>query len=142
MTAWTRSSYSAYFWNSTLVALSAVSAVTVIGAMAAYALGRRTFPGNRVVLYLIVSTIMLPPQITMIALFQVLVGYRLYDTLGGLILVYVGTQLPLTVYILESFFAAAAPGPLRRRPDGRLRRPRDLLAHRAARSRCPRSSPR
>jgi multiple sugar transport system permease protein/raffinose/stachyose/melibiose transport system permease protein len=104
-TAWTRSSYGAYFWNSTLVALGAVSIVTLIGAMAAYCLGRRPFPGNRAMLYLIVSTIILPPQITIIALFQVLVGYRLYNTLGGLILVYVGTQLPLTVYILESFFA-------------------------------------
>jgi ABC-type glycerol-3-phosphate transport system permease component len=105
VTAWTRSSYGAYFWNSALVALGAVSLVTLIGAMAAYCLGRRSFPGNRVVLYLIVSTIILPPQITIIALFQVLVAYHLYNTLGGLILVYVGTQLPLTVYILESFFA-------------------------------------
>jgi len=105
VTAWTRSSYGAYFWNSTVVALGAVAIVTVIGAMAAYCLGRRSFPGSRVVLYLIVSTIILPPQITIIALFQVLVGYRLYNTLGGLILVYVGTQLPLTVYVLESFFA-------------------------------------
>jgi multiple sugar transport system permease protein/raffinose/stachyose/melibiose transport system permease protein len=105
VTAWTRSNYGAYFWNSTLVALGAVSIVTVIGAMAAYCLGRRQFPGNRAMLYLIVSTIILPPQITIIALFQVLVGYRLYNTLGGLILAYVGTQLPLTVYILESFFA-------------------------------------
>jgi ABC-type glycerol-3-phosphate transport system permease component len=104
-TAWTQSRYGAYFWNSTLVALGAVSIVTVIGAMAAYCLGRRRFPGNRAMLYLIVSTIILPPQITIIALFQVLVGYRLYNTLGGLILVYIGTQLPLTVYILESFFA-------------------------------------
>jgi ABC-type glycerol-3-phosphate transport system permease component len=105
VTAWTRSNYGAYFWNSTVVALGAVSIITVIGAMAAYCLGRQRFPGNRTMLYLIVSTIILPPQILIIALFQVLVGYRLYNTLGGLILVYVGTQLPLTVYILESFFA-------------------------------------
>jgi ABC-type glycerol-3-phosphate transport system permease component len=105
VTAWTESNYGAYFWNSTFTALGAVSIVTVIGAMAAYCLGRQSFPGNRAILYLMVSTIMLPPQITIIALFQVLVAYRLYNSLGGLILVYVGTQLPLTVYILESFFA-------------------------------------
>ena len=39
------------------------------------------------------------------ALFQILVSYGLYDTRVGLALVYVSIQLPLTIYILESFFA-------------------------------------
>jgi ABC-type glycerol-3-phosphate transport system permease component len=33
------------------------------------------------------------------------VQYGLYDTRAGLTLVYVAIQLPLTIYILESFFA-------------------------------------
>jgi ABC-type glycerol-3-phosphate transport system permease component len=51
------------------------------------------------------STIIFPPQITIISLFQILVQYGLYDTRAGLTLVYVAIQLPLTIYILESFFA-------------------------------------
>jgi multiple sugar transport system permease protein/raffinose/stachyose/melibiose transport system permease protein len=57
------------------------------------------------------STIIFPPQVTIIALFQILVQYGLYDTRIGLTLVYVSIQLPLTVYILESFFARI-PGDL------------------------------
>ena len=41
----------------------------------------------------------------MISLYQILVNYGLYNTHLGLMLVYVGLQLPLTVYILEAFFA-------------------------------------
>jgi ABC-type glycerol-3-phosphate transport system permease component len=57
------------------------------------------------------STIIFPPQITIIALFQILVQYGLYNSKLGLMLVYVSIQLPLTVYILESFFARI-PGEL------------------------------
>ncbi len=103
--AWTGSNYGTYFWNSTIVVVSAVLALTVIGAMAAHCLARYRFPGNRVVLFVIFSTLIFPPQITIISLFQSLVEYRLYDTLLGLTLVYIAIQLPLTVYILEGFFA-------------------------------------
>lgn len=104
-TAWTSSGYDAYFTNSIVVVAAAVAIVTAVGAMAAHALARYRFPGNRVVYLLIFSTIVLPPQITVIALFQTLANIGLYDTRVGLTLVYAAVQLPLTVYILESFFA-------------------------------------
>lgn len=104
-TAWTSSGYDVYFANSLIVVLSSVAIVTVVGAMAAHCLARYRFPGNRAVYFLIFSTIVLPPQITIIALFQTLANIGLYDTRIGLILVYAAVQLPLTVYILESFFA-------------------------------------
>ena len=103
--AWSNSNYDVYFWNSVVVTSVAVFLVTVIGSMAAHCLSRFNFPGNRVVLFIIFSTLIFPPQIVMISLFQVLVEYGLYDTRIGLILVYVALQLPLTVYILEAFFA-------------------------------------
>ena len=103
--AWTTSNYATYFWNSTIVVVTAVVALTIIGAMAAHCLARYRFPGNRLVLFIIFSTLIFPPQITIIALFQVLVDYGIYDTLFGLTLVYIAIQLPLTVYILEGFFA-------------------------------------
>jgi multiple sugar transport system permease protein/raffinose/stachyose/melibiose transport system permease protein len=109
--AWTTSGYDVYFANSVLVVLSAVALVTVVGALAAHCLARYRFPGNRAVYFLIFSTIVLPPQITVIALFQTLANVGLYDTRTGLVLVYAAVQLPLTVYILESFFARI-PGDL------------------------------
>ncbi len=83
---------------------ASVAVLVLIGGMAAYCLARYRFRGNRLLFYAIFSTIMLPPQITVISFFQILVRYGLYDTLVGLVVVYVGVQLPLTVHILESFF--------------------------------------
>ncbi|MCL4745268.1 MAG: carbohydrate ABC transporter permease [Burkholderiaceae bacterium] len=103
--AWFNSNYSVYFENSLLVVLSAITILTVIGAMAAHCFARYRFRFNRLMYFVIFSTIIFPPQITIIALFQTLVQYGLYNSLVGLTAVYVAVQLPLTVYILESFFA-------------------------------------
>ena len=103
--AWFNSNYDTYFWNSSFVMVTSVLALSILGAMAAHCLARYKFPGNRLIFFLIFSTIILPPQITIIGLFQLMVEYGLYNTLTGLILVYISMQLPLTVYILESFFA-------------------------------------
>jgi ABC-type glycerol-3-phosphate transport system permease component len=105
LTAWTTSHYGTYFWNSTLVVVSAVAILTILGAMAAHCFARYRFRANRLLYFLIFSAIIFPPQVTIISLFQVLVKYGLYNTRAGLTLVYVSIQLPLTMYILESFFA-------------------------------------
>ncbi len=103
--AWVDSNFAQYFWNSTLIVGSAVAIVTLLGAAAAHCLARYNFRGNRLVYFILFSSIVFPPQIILISLFQVLVEYELYNTRLGLTLVYVSLQLPLTVYLLESFFA-------------------------------------
>jgi multiple sugar transport system permease protein/raffinose/stachyose/melibiose transport system permease protein len=103
-TAWFDSNYSTYFTNSVIVVFSAVAILTIIGSMAAYCLARYRFRGNRLLYFIIFSTIIFPPQITVIALFQTLVEYGLFNSRIGLTLVYIAFQLPITVYILESFF--------------------------------------
>ena len=103
--AWTKSNYHSYFWNSAIVVVVAVALVTVIGAMAAHCLARYNFRGNRLVRFLILSGLILPPQLLILALFQILLEINLYNTLSGLILVYVATHVAVTVYILEGFFA-------------------------------------
>ena len=103
--AWTTSNYGTYFWNSTIVVVTAVALVTIIGAMAAHCLARYRFRGRRTVRFLILSGMVLPPQLLILSLFQIMLDYRLYNSLTGLIVVYVATQLAMTVYILEGFFA-------------------------------------
>jgi len=103
--AWTVSNYHTYFWNSTIVVVTAVALLTAVGSMAAHCLARYRFRGDRLVRFAIISGMILPPQLLILALFQILLGYGLYNTLTGLILVYVAGHLGMTVYILEGFFA-------------------------------------
>jgi ABC-type glycerol-3-phosphate transport system permease component len=105
--AWTEFGYATYFRNSAIVTVAAVALVTVLGAMAAFVFARRryAFPGREPLFLLIFLSVMFPPQIMLLALFQILVQYKLFNTLTGLILVYVVTELPLTIYLLRAFFA-------------------------------------
>lgn len=103
--AWFKSNYGTYFWNSVIVVVTAVAMVTVIAAMAAHCLARYGFRGRRLVRLLILAGLILPPQLMILALFQILLDMNLYNTLSGLVLVYVATHITITVYILEAFFA-------------------------------------
>jgi multiple sugar transport system permease protein/raffinose/stachyose/melibiose transport system permease protein len=105
--AWTKFGYQNYFRNSAIVAVTSVLLVTVIGALAAFGFARRryAFAGRESLFLLIFLSLMFPPQIMLLSLFQILVEYRLFNTLGGLVLVYVATELPLTIYLLRAFFA-------------------------------------
>ena len=103
--AWFDSDFATYFWNSSIVVVGAVAIVTLIGAAAAHCLARYQFTGNRVIYFVLFSSIIFPPQITLISIYQILVGYNLSNSLFGLTLVYISLQLPLTVYLLEGFFS-------------------------------------
>ncbi len=103
--AWLDSNYDTYFFNSVVIVLSAVALLTVIGGMAAHCFARYTFRFKGLLYFLIFSTIIFPPQVTVIGLFQIMVEYGLYNNRLGLVLVYVSIQLPVTIYILEAFFA-------------------------------------
>lgn len=103
--AWTKSNYGTYFWNSTIVVVTAVALLTLVGAMVAHCLARYRFRGNRLVRFVILSGMILPPQLLILSLFQILLEFRLYNTFAGLIAVYVAGHLGMTVYILEGFFA-------------------------------------
>ncbi len=103
--AWVDSSFSTYFLNSTMVVVGSVAVLTLVGAAAAHCLARYRFRGNRLIYGILFSSIIFPPQVVLISIYQVLVKYGLYDNLWGLGLVYVSLQLPLTIYLLEGFFA-------------------------------------
>ena len=84
--AWTSSNYGTYFWNSLdRRGRRAVALLTVIGAMAAHCLARYRFRGSRAVRFVILSGMILPPQLLILSLFQILLDFGLYNTLAGLI---------------------------------------------------------
>ena len=100
--AWFNSNYGLYFVNSTQIVVSAVVILTIIGSMAAHCLARYRFRLNRIIYFVLFSTIIFPPQITIISLFQILVQYGLYNSKIGLTFVYVAIQLPLSQALLPS----------------------------------------
>ena len=105
--AWTEFGYDVYFRNSAIVAVAAVILITIVGALAGFGFARRryAFPLRQPLFLLIFLSVMFPPQIMILSLFQILIKLKLFNTLPGLILVYVATEMPITIYLLRAFFA-------------------------------------
>jgi multiple sugar transport system permease protein len=90
--------------NSAVVALSTTALALAVGSFCAYALARLKLRGKFLILA-IVLTISTFPQIAIAApLFKLWSDIGIFNTWIGLIIPYLTFALPLTVYILVSFF--------------------------------------
>ena len=81
----------------TLIALA-------VGSFAGYALARLRFPRKFLILALVLSISTFPPIAIAAPVFKIWTDIGLYNTYLGLILPFLTFVLPLTIYILVSFF--------------------------------------
>lgn len=93
-----------YLRNSIIVSLSTTVVTLAVASLAAHALARYNFPGNKVIAIAILSA-RLVPGATMIMPYYVLFRwYGLINTIPGLVLAYVGFSLPFACWLLYGFF--------------------------------------
>ncbi|MET0716318.1 MAG: carbohydrate ABC transporter permease, partial [Mycetocola sp.] len=90
--------------NSLVIALVKVPIGLFISAAAAYALARMRFRRQRLLMGVIAMGAMVPIQVAIAPLFQVINGLDLLSTHIGVILPYIGFGLPYTTFILYGFF--------------------------------------
>ncbi|MGW5860877.1 carbohydrate ABC transporter permease [Streptomyces sp. NPDC055239] len=88
--------------NSAIVSGIAVTSNLVFGALGGYAFARMRFRGSRALLVLMLATMAVPFQLTMIPTFLVMKKLGLIDTLGALIVPSLVT--PFAVFLLRQFF--------------------------------------
>lgn len=89
------------FLNSFLYAGSATVIAVVLGAMAAYVFSRRRDRVNNSIYMYMVLGIVIP--INYVALMKVMQVTQLNNSVPGIILLYVATQLPFTVFLIYGF---------------------------------------
>ncbi len=90
--------------NSLIVAGGTTVLALLLGSLAAYALARLRFPGKLAVMGLILMTSMFPSIAIVSPLFILLRKLQWLNTFQGLIVPYTSFALPLTIWILTSFF--------------------------------------
>jgi len=93
-----------FFLNSVFITASSVVTVLLLGSMAAYGLSRFQFKGQNILLVIILSGLMLAPQVSLIPLYKLLQAIGLYNTYWALILPYVAFQLPFAIFLMRSYF--------------------------------------
>jgi multiple sugar transport system permease protein len=91
--------------NSVIIAGSVTIIALLIGVFAAYALARLQFRAKKIVLGAVLATAMFPLIALLTPLFQLFSNLRLIDTYTPMIISDISFTLPLSIYVLTTFFS-------------------------------------
>ena len=89
--------------NSLIVSSLSTALNILVASLAAYMLARFHFRLKRMLSMLIIACIFVPIIALMIPYYRLITTIGLYDTLFGLILVYAAINLPVSLYLLQSY---------------------------------------
>jgi multiple sugar transport system permease protein len=90
------------FVNTSIILAISLAGTIVIGSMAAYAIDRFRFRGNRLVVALVLVATLIPGVTSQVATFQIINGLGLYNSMAALILLFMGTDI-ISIYIFIQF---------------------------------------
>lgn len=74
-----------YFFNSAFVAVLTTVGQIIVSSMAAYAFARLNFKGRDIIFFLILATMMIPPQVNIVPLFFIMREFHWIDTYYALV---------------------------------------------------------
>lgn len=101
---WERLPFAQLFINSVIFAGVSTVLCLLFDSLAAYALARLNFPGKTIAFYVVIATLMVPYQITLVPLFQLIFDLRWLDTYQGLIVPRATTAFG--IFLLRQFFVS------------------------------------
>ncbi|ALC80660.1 MULTISPECIES: carbohydrate ABC transporter permease [Bacillus] len=93
-----------YLWNSTVVAGITTAYTVFVAAFAAYAIARLDFKGKTLFLGIVLSVSMFPQIATISPIYLFLRNVGLTNSYLGLIIPYTTFALPLSIWLLVTFF--------------------------------------
>lgn len=74
-----------WFFNSTYIAVVVTIGILLFDSMAGYVLAKKKFPGRNLIFWMIIATMMIPGQVTLIPLFMMVKNLGIMDTHWALI---------------------------------------------------------
>ena len=96
--------YIRYIRNSLIVSAGTMASCVVLSLLAGYALSRYRFPFRKTIMSTLLSVQMFPTVAILITLYTFFVQFKLTNTYAGLILACLCVSLPLSVWMMKSFF--------------------------------------
>lgn len=103
---WKQANLSIAYINSFTISIVSIFGILLTSSMIAYILARYDFPFRRILYLYIISGLVLPARLAIIPIYLLLRDLALLDTRIGLILVYIATGIPFSVFILKHFMEA------------------------------------
>ena len=92
------------FKNSFIISFFSIILLLCIGVVASYAFAKLKFRGKEVIFLLVISTMFIPVQATIVPLYVLFAKLRLVNTFLSVILMYVGMFIPEVILLMTSTF--------------------------------------
>jgi len=96
--------YLLFLRNSLVIAVGSTLLSMVIACLGAYAISRLNFPGRALLARGLVFTYLVPTSLLFIPMFAMMSALRLTDSLHGLIIAYLGFDVPFCTWLLMGYF--------------------------------------
>jgi ABC-type glycerol-3-phosphate transport system permease component len=99
--AWAQRNFARYFFNSMFIAVSITAGNIIICSMAGYALAKYRFFGRQFIFLAVLSSLMLPLQVTMVPLFLVIKEFHWQNTYVGIIIPFLAD--PFGIFLMRQY---------------------------------------
>ncbi|PSP43141.1 carbohydrate ABC transporter permease [Halobacteriales archaeon QH_6_64_20] len=104
-----------YMLNSFILAVGTTAIVLLIASLAGYVFGRLEFPGRQPLMLLVLAVSYFPPAAFFVPLFrlfsgEIIQGVNLLNTPGALVPPYTALFMPLSIFILTTFYQQIPQG--------------------------------
>ena len=92
------------FLNTFIVVGASVVLITIFSVFASYAFTKLRFRGRNVMFLIIIATMFITAQVTMIPMYVIFAKFKLVDTYTGVVLSYLAMGLPSTIMLMTTCF--------------------------------------
>lgn len=105
----TEFNFARYAANSAFLATAVTLVNLVLASLGGYAFGRLRFPGRELLFMLVLATLMIPDQLRLVPIFQMLTnfpltGWNLIGTYQGYIVVQSGAAMATNLFLMRQYF--------------------------------------
>jgi arabinogalactan oligomer/maltooligosaccharide transport system permease protein len=93
-----------WLFNSLFVSFVVTLTATALASTAGYAFSRFGFPGKKIGLLSLLTTQMFPATMLLLPLYIMLINLGLINTYLGVIVIYIATALPFTIWTMKGYY--------------------------------------
>lgn len=98
-----------WLWNSLTITVTVSIIGVIVASTGAYAFSRWRFPGRRPALIFLLTTQMIPAGMMLIPIFVIVAQLGLTNNVVGLMLAYITTAVPFSIWILKGYYDTIPP---------------------------------
>jgi arabinogalactan oligomer/maltooligosaccharide transport system permease protein len=99
----------AWLWNTLVITVTVSIIGVIVAATGAYAFSRWRFPGRRPALIFLLTTQMIPAGMLLVPLYVIVAQLGLTNNVSGLMLAYITTAVPFSIWILKGYYDTIPP---------------------------------